>query len=122
MSAIVHFARHPGRSKSEGGVSMPRSRKRIEHDQIVQHFARKLREIRRERGLSQAELGRMASVTTSYVTRLEAAGAAPGIDLVARLAAALKVAVTDLLPTAPPADDLDAFRDQARRLFEGLVN
>src|SRR5438128_2584308 len=101
---------------------MPRPKKRIEHDEIVQHFSRKLREFRRERGLTQADLARQAQVTTSYVTRLEAAGAAPGIDLVARLAAALKVAVTDLLPTTPPPDDLDAFRDQARRLFEGLVN
>ena len=122
MSVIVHFARHPGWSKINGGVSMPRPRKRIEHDEIVLHFSRKLRELRRERGLSQAELGRLAQVTTSYVTRLEAAGAAPGIDLVARLSAALKVAVTDLLPSTLPPDDLDAFRDQARKLFEGLVN
>jgi hypothetical protein len=62
-------------------------------------------------------LASQARVTTSYVTRLEAAGAAPGIDL----AAALRVAVTDLLPAVPPPDDLDAFRDQARRLFEGLI-
>jgi len=101
---------------------MPRPKKRIEHDEIVRHFSEALRTHRRARGLTQAELARQAQVTTSYVTRLEAAGAAPGIDLVARLAAALKVAVTDLLPMAPPPDDLDAFRDQARRLFERLVN
>jgi transcriptional regulator with XRE-family HTH domain len=100
---------------------MPRPKKRIQHDAIVQHFSRQLRELRRARGLTQAELARQARVTTSYVTRLEAAGAAPGIDLVARLAAALRVAVTELLPATPPPDDLDAFRDQARRLFEGLV-
>jgi hypothetical protein len=36
----------------------------------------------------------------------EGGGAAPGIDLVARLALALGVPVADLLPTAPAADGL----------------
>jgi hypothetical protein len=34
----------------------------------------------------QAELGRRANVSASYIWRLETAGASPGIDLVARLA------------------------------------
>src|SRR5438874_1489295 len=121
MTLIVHFARHPSRSKIQRGVFMPRAKKSIEHDEIVQHFSGKLREFRRARGLTQADLARQAQVTTSYITRLEAAGAAPGIDLVARLAAALRVAVTDLLPTTTPPNDLDAFRNQSRQLFESLV-
>ena len=58
----------------------------IEHAEIVQRFASRLREVRSSRGLTQAELARAAQVTASYIWRLESAGAAPGIDLVSRLA------------------------------------
>jgi transcriptional regulator with XRE-family HTH domain len=71
--------------------------------------------------MSQAEVARQAEVTTNYISRLEGGGAAPGIDLVARLAVALGVPVADLLPTTPVQDDLTVTREQARRLFEGLL-
>lgn len=45
---------------------------------------------------------------------------APGIDLVARLAAALGTTVPDLPPTIP-ADTLAVLRYQARSLFETLM-
>jgi transcriptional regulator with XRE-family HTH domain len=48
--------------------------------------------------MSQAELAGQEEVTTNYISRLEAGGAAPGIDLVARLAVGLGVPVADLLP------------------------
>ncbi|MCB9921814.1 MAG: helix-turn-helix transcriptional regulator [Planctomycetaceae bacterium] len=44
-----------------------------------------MRELRRSRGMTQAELARLAQITTSYVGRLESGGAAPEIDLVDRL-------------------------------------
>ncbi len=91
---------------------MSRGKKRIEHDQIVQLFAGRLRAVRRERGLTQVDLAKQAQVTVGYISRLEKAGAAPGVDLVARIAAALGVAVTDLLPAAVQPDDLMVLRDQ----------
>jgi transcriptional regulator with XRE-family HTH domain len=100
---------------------MPPRKKTIRHDEIVARFGQRLRELRLARGMSQAELAGQAEVTTNYVSRLEGGGAAPGIDLVARLARALGVAVADLLPTAPAPDDLAAARQQARRLFDGLL-
>src|SRR5262245_58076614 len=50
----------------------------IEHDEIVQLFAQRLREARNAVGMTQTELARQAGVTGTYVSRLEAAGAAPG--------------------------------------------
>jgi transcriptional regulator with XRE-family HTH domain len=60
----------------------------IRHDPAVESFAGKLREIRRSRGMTQKDLARQAHVTESYLSRLESAQIAPGIDLVARLARA----------------------------------
>jgi transcriptional regulator with XRE-family HTH domain len=94
---------------------------RIVQVEAVRLFAARLREVRLSRGLSQAELGRQASVTASYIWRLESAGASPGIDLVARLAVALGTTSHDLLPVAAPADTVAILRDQARRLFDALV-
>jgi transcriptional regulator with XRE-family HTH domain len=71
--------------------------------------------------MTQAELGRRASVTASYVWRLESGGAAPGIDLVARLARALGTTSHDLLPEAAPPDTEAALRERARALFDALL-
>ncbi|MBY0232707.1 MAG: helix-turn-helix transcriptional regulator [Gemmataceae bacterium] len=62
-----------------------------------------------------------ASVTPSYVGRLEAGGAAPGIDLVERLAGALGEGVAGLLPSSEPPDDLEVPRRQARALCDAVL-
>jgi transcriptional regulator with XRE-family HTH domain len=100
---------------------MATKRTRIKHAEIVQRFAERLREIRRSRGLTQAELARQAHVTLSYIGRLESAGAAPGIDLVDRLATALGTSVQDLLPTSPSRDTTAILRERAKRLFDALL-
>jgi transcriptional regulator with XRE-family HTH domain len=100
---------------------MAKRKARIAHAEIVGLFAGKLREVRHSRGLTQAELARKAHVTTSYIGRLEAGGAAPGIDLLDRLAKALATTVADLLPPTAPPDTQAVLRDQARRLFDSLV-
>lgn len=99
---------------------MPQRKKTIRYDEIVDRFAQRLRELGLTRGMSQAELARHAEVTTNYTSRLEGGGTAPGIDLAARLAAALGVAVAELLPTTA-ADDLAVTRQQAKRLFDELL-
>jgi transcriptional regulator with XRE-family HTH domain len=99
---------------------MPKRKRHIKHDAIVDLFAARLRELRATAGMTQAELARQAQVTVSYIWKLESAGAAPGIDLVARLATALGTSAADLLPSAP-GDPLPTLRDQADRLFQGLV-
>lgn len=61
------------------------------------------------------------NVTLSYITRLESGSSASGIDLVARLAAALGTTVADLLPATTPPDDLKVLRQQAKRLFDDIL-
>jgi transcriptional regulator with XRE-family HTH domain len=94
---------------------------KIEHEEIVARFARRLRQLRVERGMTQAELAARAGVTTTYVSKLEGAGAAPGIDLVARLARALGTTNHDLLPATDPPDTMKLLRDQARVSFDAIL-
>jgi len=96
-------------------------KKQIQHDPIVGRFGKRLREVRVDRGMTQVQLAEKAAVTLSYITRLENGMSAPGIDLVAKLAAALGMTAADLLPTDPPPDDLAVIREQLRKLFEGVV-
>lgn len=98
-----------------------KGKKEIEHAAVVKRFAARLREIRNSRGMTQAELGQRAHVTPSYVWRLESAGAAPGIDVVERLAAALGTTAADLLPTTDPPETLPVLKAQATKLFETLL-
>jgi transcriptional regulator with XRE-family HTH domain len=98
-----------------------RKRPRIEHAAIVRRFAERLREVRRSRGLTQAELARQAHTSESYIRRLESASAAAGIDLLDRLATALGTTPANLLPTVTPADELTVLRQQVRRQVEVLL-
>jgi transcriptional regulator with XRE-family HTH domain len=100
---------------------MPARTSRIKHAEIVGLFAARLREARHSRGMTQAELARQGHVTASYIGRLEGGGAAPGIDLVDRLAQALGTTVADLLPTTSPPDTLAVLKEQAQRLFGTLL-
>ncbi len=100
---------------------MAKKRRRIQHAEIVELFAARLREVRHSRGMTQAELARQAHVTVSYIGRLESAGAAPGIDLVERLANALGTTVGDLLPTTAAPDTAAILRERAKSLAETLV-
>jgi transcriptional regulator with XRE-family HTH domain len=98
-----------------------KNKKQIEHDPIVIRFGKRLREVRVARGMTQAQLAENAGVTLSYITRLENGLSAPGIDLVAKLAAALGTTPGDLLPVTSPPDDLAVIRGQLRSLFEGVM-
>lgn len=100
---------------------MPKRRQSIRHAEIVPLFAARLRQLRTAHGLTQAELGRRAVVTESYVSRLESGAAAPGIDLVERLARTLGTTVADLLPAAAPVDTTEHLRSQARQLCASLI-
>jgi len=98
---------------------MASPKRRVRHAAIVGLFAARLREARVARGLTQAELAERAEVTVSYIWRLETGGAAPGIDLVDRLARAMGTTPAALL--ARPPDDREALRERARVLFEAVL-
>lgn len=102
---------------------MAKKRKvRILHDEIVRLFAEQLRRQRLAHGMTQADLAQRAEVTVTYISRLERAGAAPGVDLVARLAKALGITLTDLLPSSAPPDPLPGLKEQATQLLNALLD
>ena len=84
--------------------------------------------------MTQAELARQAHVSLPYISKLETAGAAPGLDLLDRLAKALGTTVTDLVPTegspdtssvlreASPATLMRFFRLRIRKRFSWSTN
>ena len=100
---------------------MAKRKKKITHAEIVRVFGDRLREVRHSRGMTQSQLADKAHLTASYVWRLESAGAAAGIDVVGRLAEALGTTAADLLPTSNPPDTVAVLREQARELFNGLM-
>ena len=84
----------------------------------MQAFAERLKALRAARNMTQRELATKAQVTFSYISRLEAGGAAPGIDLLQKLAQALDANVADLLP-GPEASEVS--RDDVKELFDALL-
>jgi transcriptional regulator with XRE-family HTH domain len=98
-----------------------RKKTRIQHAAIVSLFAARLRELRLARGKTQVQLARDCGLSLTYIGRLEKKEAAPGIDTVQKLAAALGCTVHDLLPLAALPDDLAVLREQIRRQVEALL-
>jgi transcriptional regulator with XRE-family HTH domain len=72
----------------------------MSRDAVVS-FAENLRRLRKERGLSQEELGARASIQMADISRYESASRDPRITTVARLAAALDVPIAELLHDIP---------------------
>ena len=68
-------------------------------------FAETLKKLRKEKGLSQAQLGRKMYVNDSTVTRWETGSRLPDASMIARLARVLDVDVSTLLSTAAESDE-----------------
>ncbi len=60
-------------------------------------LAKRLKQLRAERGLTQAALAKRAGVTLSYVGRLEIGRHDPQLSTLRKLAKALKVTVAELI-------------------------
>jgi transcriptional regulator with XRE-family HTH domain len=67
----------------------------------VEDFARRIRALRSSRGISQAELARAAGLSRGYLSRVEIGMQSPTLEVIERLAAALKVRPADLLEDKP---------------------
>jgi transcriptional regulator with XRE-family HTH domain len=118
---FVIFAQHLAWSIQNAGCCMSGRKRGTRQADIVRVFAERLRSVRTSRGMTQRELAEGAHVTLSYVSRLEAGGAAPGIDLLERLAQALRVALTELLPVSSLPDTVEAFRRVVKQRFNAVV-
>jgi transcriptional regulator with XRE-family HTH domain len=64
--------------------------------QLRQDFAKRLKEIRTQRGLTQEELAKAAGLSLSFVRSVEQAIHAPSFESLQALANALNVNVKDL--------------------------
>jgi transcriptional regulator with XRE-family HTH domain len=62
-------------------------------------FGKRLRELRKKRGVSQEKLAEMADLHRNYVGVLERGGQYASLDAICKLAHALKVKPADLLKT-----------------------
>lgn len=60
-------------------------------------LARNVRRLRAERGMSQEKLGFEAEISMTYVSHIETEKFAASIDVVGRIAKALKVTLSELV-------------------------
>ena len=97
---------------------MPTRKPTVRQNAIVQAFAERLKSLRAARNMTQRELATKAQITFSYISRLEAGGAAPGLDLLQKLAQALGANIADLLPSSE-AGAVD--REEVKKLFDALL-
>jgi transcriptional regulator with XRE-family HTH domain len=79
-------------------------------DDLRPAFGQRLRELRRQAGLSQEEVAHRARLHVTYLSDLERGKQTPTLDVVNRLATALKVTLAELFA---PLDR--RFRSRARR-------
>ncbi len=96
---------------------MPSRKRAVKQPDIVRAFAERLKALRAARGMSQKELAGKAVVTLTYISRLEAGGAAPGIDMVEKLAVALESHVSELLPSV----ESSVSREDLKLEFDALL-
>ncbi len=83
----------------------------------LQHLGRRVRELRKDRNLSQAELAERANLTTNYIGKIERGEAHPTIEALLAIAEGLKVNVSELfrhLDRPVPKEDVK------RRIWEML--
>ena len=73
-----------------GGTDKGRTRRQIE-------FGDRVRERRQELGWSQEQLALKASINRTYIASLESGRRNPSLDLIARLAASLKIDAAELV-------------------------
>jgi transcriptional regulator with XRE-family HTH domain len=64
---------------------------------MTNRLAKRLKQLRAERGITQAVLARRAGVTLSYIGRLETGRHDPQLSTLTKLAKALKVRVGELV-------------------------
>jgi transcriptional regulator with XRE-family HTH domain len=63
----------------------------------ITDFAKRLKELRAKRGLTQAQLAKLSGVSHSYLSRIEIGMQEPTLGIIEKLAKALKVKPSELL-------------------------
>lgn len=67
-------------------------------DGTTKKVAKRLKTLRHERDLTQAEIAEKAKMSTNYYAKIERGEVRPSVDIYERLAKALKVTASDIFP------------------------
>lgn len=79
-------------------------------------FGTRLRYLRKQRGLSQTELGELSNIHFSHISRYERGAAQPTADTLKRLAQALTVSVAHLVEDSDAPIEDPEIRQQLREI------
>ncbi len=67
-------------------------------DSTTRKVAKRLKSIRIDRDLTQADIAEKAKMSTNYYAKIERGEVRPSVDIYERLAKALKVTASDIFP------------------------
>lgn len=67
-------------------------------DSTTRKVAKKLKSLRLDRDLTQADIAEKAKMSTNYYAKIERGEVRPSVDIYERLAKALKVTASDIFP------------------------
>lgn len=93
-------------------------------EQYLLYFGRRLRELRTNAGLTQAELARQLGVVQGHIGTLEAGkeGRQPSVGFLIQVSQYFGVGLDDLLGIAPPVPSaMDALSPEVRAPIEELI-
>ena len=79
-------------------------------------FGQRLRSLRKQRGLSQTELGELSEIHFSHISRYERGAAQPTADTLKRLSEALKISVAHLVEESDAPIEDPEIRQQLREI------
>ncbi len=72
--------------------------KAITHKHILEKFGQKLQQVRKSKGVTQEELAAKVSMDRTYIGLIERGGRNPTVRTLYKIAKALKVNSSELLP------------------------
>lgn len=67
-------------------------------DSTTKKVAKKLKSLRLDRGLTQADVAEKAKMSTNYYAKIERGELRPSVDIYERIAKALKVTSSEIFP------------------------
>ncbi|TXG77777.1 XRE family transcriptional regulator [Patescibacteria group bacterium] len=67
-------------------------------DSTTRRVAKRLKTLRLDRNLTQADIAEKAKMSTNYYAKIERGEVRPSVDIYERLAKALKVTASDIFP------------------------
>jgi len=82
---------------------------------MKREIQQKIRELRKERGLTLRQLAEKAGCTQSYISQIETGLTVPSLSMVGRLAAALKINVIDLFSEISNGEETNWHLPRAKR-------